>query len=110
MTTDPATYSMPAIDNSTDLEAATPSVSENGTAIPTGNGNTAPPRVPRKLSSVSKMYDVNGDGQLDEAEMAMRGMDSSDRGFLTNDKIYSLVREQLETRRQLFRIKWIVFG
>lgn len=97
--------------NRTDLESATTSATEgDGTTITAGNGNKVSSRAPRKLSSVSKLYDINGDGELDAAESAMRDLDVSNRGFLTNDKIYSLMQEQLETRKQLVRIKWIVFG
>lgn len=65
--------------------------------------------VMRKLSTVSKMYDVDGDGELDAAELAMRDMDKSNRGYLTNDKVYKMMQEQMETQRQLFRVKKIVF-
>lgn len=75
-----------------------------------GNGNQVESRTPRKLSSISKLYDINGDGKLDAAESAMRDMDVSNRGFLTNDKIYALMQAQMETRKQLVRIKWVVFG
>jgi hypothetical protein len=45
------------------------------------------------LSEVGKMYDVDGDGKLDEAEQAMRDMDKTGRGYLTNDKVYELMIE-----------------
>lgn len=94
----------------TDPEFAKSSVTESDATITAGNGNQVVSRTPRKLSSVSKMYDINGDGELDAAESAMRDMDVSNRGFLTNDKIYSLMQAQMETRKQLVRIKWVVFG
>ena len=45
------------------------------------------------LSSVGKMYDIDGDGKLDEAEQAMRDLDKTGRGYLTNDKVYELMME-----------------
>lgn len=63
----------------------------------------------RKLSTTARMYDVNGDGVLDETEMAMRNLDKSGRGFLTNDKVYKLMREQLATQAKLFQAKRIIF-
>jgi Ca2+-binding EF-hand superfamily protein len=46
-----------------------------------------------RLSDVGKLYDVNGDGKLDEAEQAMRDMDETGRGYLTNEKVYELMLE-----------------
>lgn len=63
----------------------------------------------KRLSTVSRMYDVDGDGKLNDAELAMRDMDQSGRGYLTNDKVYALMIEQLETQKQLFRVKRIMF-
>ena len=45
------------------------------------------------MSRVSQMYDINGDGELDEAERAMRDLDTTGRGHLTNDKVYELMNE-----------------
>lgn len=45
------------------------------------------------LSSVGEMYDIDGDGKLDEAEQAMRDLDKTGRGYLTNDKVYELMIE-----------------
>ena len=45
------------------------------------------------LSEVGKMYDIDGDGKLDEAEQAMRDLDKTNRGYLTNDKVYELMLE-----------------
>lgn len=45
------------------------------------------------LSEVGKMYDVDGDGKLDEAEQAMRDLDKTGRGYLTNEKVYEMIIE-----------------
>ena len=55
------------------------------------------------------MYDVNGDGALNAAELAMRAMDQSGRGYLTNDKVYKMMQDQIEVQKQLFRVKRIMF-
>mmetsp|Transcript_16387 Transcript_16387/g.36680 ORF Transcript_16387/g.36680 Transcript_16387/m.36680 type:complete len:334 (-) Transcript_16387:51-1052(-) len=63
-----------------------------------------------RLSEVSKLYDVNNDGRLDEAEAAMRAMDKTGRGYLTNDKVYHLMKEHINTQEKLLRSKRLVFG
>jgi hypothetical protein len=80
-------------------------------AVPpaSNHSNRTSSTMPRKLSTFSKMYDIDGDGKLDEAELAMRNMDQSGRGYLTNDKVYKLMEKQLETQRQLFRTKRVMF-
>lgn len=64
----------------------------------------------RKLSSVSKYYDVNNDGRLDEAEAAMRAMDETGRGYLTNEKVYHLMKDHISTQEKLLRSKRVVIG
>jgi Ca2+-binding EF-hand superfamily protein len=55
--------------------------------------NNAEMQNHNRLSRVSKMYDINGDGVLDEAERAMRELDETGRGYLTNEKVYELMSE-----------------
>jgi len=47
---------------------------------------------------------------IDEAELAMRNLDKSGRGFLTNDKVFALMTQQMEQQKQLFRFKKIMIG
>jgi len=103
---------------STDPESATPSVAEDEVFANESEGakaslNDEPKSFDtstiKRLSTVSKMYDVDGNGQLDDAELAMRDMDKSGRGYLTNEKVYALMQEQLATQKQLFRVKRIMF-
>jgi hypothetical protein len=102
--------------SSTDLH----SIEETVVDIPGGNDelvdeSSSSPEVKtakntigiRKLSTFSKKYDVNGDGVLDDAEMAMRGMDTSGRGYLTNDKVHALMLEEMKMQKQLFRTRRI---
>jgi hypothetical protein len=70
------------------------------TGIRKRGGNT-----PRSLSVVSKLYDVDGDGKLDAAELAMREMDSEDRGYLTNEKVYKVMQEQMKLQQEVFGLK-----
>lgn len=104
---------------------------EEGIAVAPGERPPLPPR----LSTVSKMYDVNGDGELDEAELAskwlrlichvlllfvlvfqntndnsVRNMDQTGRGYLTNDKVYTLMQEQLKMQRSMFQMKKAIIG
>lgn len=64
----------------------------------------------RKLSMFSKMYDLDGDGELDEAELAMRDMDTSRRGHLSNEKVYKMMQDHVQTQRKLFHFKKIIIG
>jgi hypothetical protein len=46
-----------------------------------------------EMSRLSQAYDLNGDGVLDAAERAMKDMDTTGRGYLTNEKVYQLMNE-----------------
>jgi hypothetical protein len=59
----------------------------------------------KALSVVSKMYDVDGDGKLDESEQAMRNMDTDNRGYLTNEKVYKVMLEQMKLQNEVFSLK-----
>jgi hypothetical protein len=59
----------------------------------------------KALSMTSKMYDVDGDGKLDVAEQAMRDMDTANRGYLTNEKVYKVMLEQMKLQQEVFSLK-----
>jgi hypothetical protein len=59
------------------------------------------------LSHTSKMFDVDGDGKLDDAEKAMRDLDVDNHGYLTNDKVYKLMLEQMKLQQEVFGLKRI---
>ena len=67
-----------------------------------GAGATKQPRI---LSRVSKLYDMDGDGELNAAERALRELDSSDRGFITNERAYKLVAEHIDMQNKMFQMK-----
>ena len=46
----------------------------------------------------------------DEAEQAMRNLDTSGRGHLTNDKVFELMTEHFDDQRQLFKMKKVLIG
>ena len=63
--------------NSVSFSEETTKKMEEGTvdeAVPTTSTSSAPVRSAgdKRLSTVSKMYDIDGDGQLDEAELASK--------------------------------------
>ena len=64
----------------------------------------------KKLTAVSAMYDLDGDGVLDEAEQAMRDRDLSGRGYLTNEEIYAITREQLAAKQTAKHMKKAIVG
>ena len=47
---------------------------------------------------------------MDEAELALREMDRSHKGTLTKEQMYNLMSQNLQTQRDLFKVKKIVFG
>jgi hypothetical protein len=62
------------------------------------------------LSQSAKAWDLDGDGELDDAELALREMDKSHRGTLTKDQMYKLMSDNLQTQRELFKVKKVVMG
>ena len=58
---------------------------------PTTTPANARPMSKTPLSEVSKQYDRNGKGFLDEAEQALRRLDSQNLGYLTVDKVYAVM-------------------
>jgi hypothetical protein len=62
-------------------------------------------RTKSTLSATSKMYDVDGDGKLDVAEQAMRDMDTDNRGYLANEKVYKVMMEQMKLQQEVFGLK-----
>ena len=70
----------------------------------TGISNMQPdPRrqLQHKLSAVSRMYDIDGDGVLNDTEKAMRNLDGSGRGFISNEKVYRLMEQSLKLQNQV---------
>ena len=62
-------------------------------------------KQPRILSRVSKLYDIDGDGELNAAERALRELDTSDRGFITNERAYKLMTEHIDMQNKMFQMK-----
>lgn len=81
----------------TEEETPSKSVSISEDAIEKSNAKK--PLDFRRLSTVSRRYDRDGKGYLDETEQALRRMDSQNQGFLGIDKIYGIV-EELHSQEQ----------
>ena len=52
----------------------------------------------------------NDKGYLDENEQKLRDMDTSNRGFLTNDKVYALLEEQVKLQKTLVTQRKLLVG
>mmetsp|Transcript_17405 Transcript_17405/g.38012 ORF Transcript_17405/g.38012 Transcript_17405/m.38012 type:complete len:533 (+) Transcript_17405:210-1808(+) len=65
---------------------------------------------PNRLSQLSRMYDIDGDGKLNEAEQAMRDLDTAGVGHISNDKVYRIMEQQMALQHQMFNMKRIVIG
>jgi hypothetical protein len=61
--------------------------------------------ITTKLSKVSMMYDVDGDGELDEAEQTMRDMDKDGLGYLSNEKVYEVMLKQMKLQQEVFSLR-----
>jgi hypothetical protein len=70
-----------------------------------GKNPSALSATSKTLSATSRMYDVDGDGKLDEVEQAMREMDTDNLGYLTNEKVYKVMLEQMKLQRDVFGLK-----
>ena len=70
------------------------------------------PNQPAKsrLSTVSKKYDIHGSGNLDGVEQAMRDMDTTNKGYISNEKIYDLMQDHIKVKEQVFTFKKIVMA
>ena len=64
----------------------------------------------QSLSASEKQWDLDGDGELDDTEMALRNLDKSHKGTLSKDQMYELMADNLQTQRQLFKVKKVVIG
>ena len=62
------------------------------------------------LSASAKAWDLDGDGELGDAEMALRNMDRSHKGTLSKEQMYELMNSNLKTQRDLFKVKRVVTG
>lgn len=67
-------------------------------------------RLQSRLSVTSAKFDIDGDGVLNEAELAMRKLDKSNRGFLTNESVYKLMQEQFALQRSMVNMKKVITG
>ena len=72
------------------------------------NGGDAGKKV--RLSVVSRKYDLDGDGVLDEAEQAMRNLDKSGRGFLKSEEVYDMMNQHLKMQKDMFKMKKVLGG
>jgi hypothetical protein len=81
------------------------SMLEEGMRKRAGKHQSALSAGSKQLSVTSMMYDVDGDGKLDDAEKAMREMDTDNRGYLTNEKVYKVMLEQMKLQQEVFGLK-----
>ena len=65
---------------------------------------------PNRLSRVSRLYDIDGDGKLNAAEQAMRDLDTAGVGHISNEKVYRIMEQQLALQHQMFNMKRVVIG
>ena len=62
------------------------------------------------LSKSARVWDIDGDGELDDAELALKNMDKDRAGTLSREQMYDLMRDNLKTHTELFKLKKVVIG
>ena len=90
---------MVAFDNIDDKEA-------NPVATPGVSARISERKM--SLSQSAKAWDIDGDGVLDETELALRKMDHKRSGTLNNGQIYKLMNDNLTTQREFFKLKKVM--
>ena len=63
-----------------------------------------------RLSVISKQYGMGGKGFLNETEQQLRNLDTSNRGHLSNEKVYELMQQHIDGQRKLFQMKKLLAG
>jgi len=63
-----------------------------------------------RLSKISQKYDLDGNGELDEIEQAMRDRDVDGDGNLDNREVYRIVQDQLKNQTDVKLFKKIAGG
>ena len=82
--------------------------SSNMNAIEEGVTPQQKDALKSRLSTVSEKYDIHQSGSLDSTQMLMRKMDSTNKGFISNEKVYALLQKQNETQKKLLGYKRII--
>ena len=101
----------PGYPTSSDDDATVDSDSGESLPIPEKQSSSfAMKKRKKRLTTISRKYDLDGDGILDDAEQAMRDRDVANRGFLTNDEIYTIVQEQLRAKKSAGHMKKLIAG
>eukprot|EP00581_Thalassiosira_minuscula_P028666 CAMPEP_0183750032 /NCGR_PEP_ID=MMETSP0739-20130205/762_1 /TAXON_ID=385413 /ORGANISM="Thalassiosira miniscula, Strain CCMP1093" /LENGTH=746 /DNA_ID=CAMNT_0025985949 /DNA_START=269 /DNA_END=2509 /DNA_ORIENTATION=- len=63
-----------------------------------------------RLTKISAMYDLDGDGVLDEVEQAMRDRDVDGDGQLDNAEVYRIVQDQLKSQEDVHLYRKVAAG
>jgi hypothetical protein len=64
----------------------------------------------QSISQSCKAWDIDGDGQLDDTELALKGLDKSGKGTLSKEQMYQLMHQNLAVQKELSGVKKVVYG
>ena len=65
---------------------------------------------PPQMSVISQAYDRTGKGYLDETEKAMRKLDESGKGHLSNDAVYEILLESTKQTKRLATQRYLLIA
>lgn len=97
----------PTNNNDASTSASASASTSFGTTNRRGGGG---PSVNKVLSVVSKQYDHNNKGYLDETEQRMRELDQSGKGHLNNAAVYDLMKDSMEVQKKMATQRWLLIG
>lgn len=75
-----------------------------------GNSLNLNQKKASRLTKVSAMYDLDGDGELNEVEQVMRNADRNGDGQLSNEEVKRIVEEQLKASMDYGLYKKVIAG
>jgi len=96
-----------------DVEGGVPVAVADAPAQAPADSDSATLRATKDRQSLSmskKAWDIDGDGQLDDTELALKGLDKSGKGTLSKEQMYQLMHQNLAVQKELSVVKKVVYG
>lgn len=89
---------------------STNSTKKTGSKITKKKSNLAEDPKKNRLTATSAVYDLDGDGVLDQVERAMMERDTDGDGRLDHSEVYKIVQDQLRSREDARMYRRVIIG